>query len=76
MEEELIDSDINKDVYDSEVILGSTPGGNLTFRSYREVMCFNENNEQVTFITNIFDLSKEDIINIYKYRWKIELFFK
>ena len=58
------------------MILGSTPGGNLTFKSYREVMCFNENNEQVTFITNIFDLSKKDIINIYKYRWKIELFFK
>ena len=76
MEEKLIDSDINKDVYDSEVILGSTPGGNLTFKSYREIMCFDENNEQVTFITNIFDLSKEDIINIYKYRWEIELFFK
>ena len=39
-------------------------------------MCFDENCEPITFITNIFDLSKEDIINIYKNRWEIELFFK
>lgn len=76
MEENLIDSNLDKDIYDSEVILGSTPGGNLTFKSYREIMCFDENNEPITFITNIFDLSKEDIINIYKHRWEIELFFK
>ncbi|WP_212905321.1 transposase, partial [Clostridium polyendosporum] len=30
----------------------------------------------VTFITNIFNLSKEDIIAIYKNRWEIEVFFK
>ena len=34
------------------------------------------NDEAITFVTNIFDLSKEDIINIYKKRWEIELFFK
>lgn len=39
-------------------------------------MCFDENDEAITFVTNIFDLSKEDIINIYKKRWEIELFFK
>lgn len=76
MEENLRESNINKDIYDTEVILGSKPGGNLTFKSYREIMCFDENDEQITFITNIFYLSKEDIINIYKYRWEIELFFK
>lgn len=56
--------------------MSSTPGRNLTFNKYREIMCFDENDEVITFITNIFDLSKEDIINIYKKRWEIELFFK
>lgn len=76
MEEKFLDSNINKDIYDTEVIMGSTPGGNLTFNKYREIMCFYDNDEVITFITNIFDLSKEDIINIYKKRWEIELFFK
>ncbi len=76
MEEKFLDSNINEDIYDTEVIMGSTPGGNLTFNKYREIMCFDENDEAITFVTNIFDLSKEDIINIYKKRWKIELFFK
>ena len=30
MEEKFLDSNINKDIYDTEVIMGSTPGGNLT----------------------------------------------
>ena len=76
MEEKFLDSNINEDIYDTEVIMGSTPGGNLTFNKYREIMCFYDNDEVITFITNIFDLSKEDIINIYKKRWEIELFFK
>ena len=76
MEEKFLDSNIDKDIYDTEVVMGSTPGGNLTFNKYREIMCFDENCEPITFITNIFDLSKEDIINIYKNRWEIELFFK
>ena len=76
MEEKFLDSNINKDIYDTEVIMGSTPVGNLTFNKYREIMCFYDNDEVITFITNIFDLSKEDIINIYKKRWEIELFFK
>ena len=76
MEEKFLDSNINKDIYDTEVIMGSTPGGNLTFNKYREIMCFYDNDEVITFITNIFDLSKEDIINIHKKRWEIELFFK
>ncbi|WML34067.1 IS4 family transposase [Clostridium sp. OS1-26] len=76
MEERIIDSKPLKDIYDTEVVLGSTPGGNLTFSNYREIMTFDENGEPVTFVTNIFDLSTEDIISIYKHRWEIELFFK
>jgi len=76
MEEKIINSNPEKDIYDTEVTLGSTPGGTLTFKSYREIMTFDENGEPVTFITNIFDLSTEDIIKIYKHRWEIEIFFK
>lgn len=76
MEEQTIYSNPDKDIYDTEVVLGSTPGGNLTFKNYREIMTFDEKGEPVTFITNIFDLPASDIIKIYKHRWKIELFFK
>lgn len=76
MEEKIINSKPNKDIYDTEVIIGSTPGGNLTFNSYREIMIFDEAGEPITFLTNIFDLTTEDIIKIYKHRWEIEIFFK
>lgn len=76
MEEKIIHSNSDKDIYDTEVILGSTPGGNLTFNSYREIMTFDEDGEAVTFLTNIFDLSTEEILKIYKHRWEIEIFFK
>ena len=76
MEEKFLGSNINEDIYDTEVIMGSTPSGNLTFNKFREIICFDENDEAITFMTNIFDLSKEDIINIYKKRWEIGLFFK
>jgi len=35
-----------------------------------------ETNKMFEFITNRFDLSAIDIAMLYKYRWKIELFFK
>ncbi|WP_242847774.1 transposase [Fervidicella metallireducens] len=76
MEERVIDSNPHKDTYDNEVILGSTTSKNFITKSYREIMNFNENGEPVTFLTNIFDLSTEDIIKIYKHRWEIEIFFK
>ena len=76
MEEKLRDSDLKKDIYDAEVTMGSTPGGNLTFKNYREIMTFNEKGDPITFITNIMDLTKEEIILLYKKRWEIELFFK
>lgn len=76
MEERMIDSKPSKDTYDTEVILGSTTSKNLTTKSYREIMTFDENGEPLTFLTNIFDLSTEDIIKIYKHRWEIEIFFK
>lgn len=76
MEERIVHSNPNKDVYDTEIVLGSTPGGNLTFNSYREIMTFDEEGEPVTFLTNVFNLTTDDIIKIYKHRWEIEIFFK
>lgn len=35
-----------------------------------------ETNKKLVFITNHFDLPALDIAMLYKYRWKIELFFK
>jgi hypothetical protein len=35
-----------------------------------------ETEKRFVFITNNFDLAPEDIALLYKYRWKIELFFK
>jgi len=35
-----------------------------------------ETNKRLVFITNNFDLPAEEIALLYKYRWKIELFFK
>lgn len=62
--------------YDTEVILGTTYSKNITSKSYREILTFDEKGEAVTFITNIFDMPASDIIKIYKHRWEIELFFK
>lgn len=76
MEERMLESCPSEDMYDTEVTLGSTPGGNLTFKNYREIMTFDKDGEEITFVTNIFDLPTEDIIKIYKHRWEIEIFFK
>jgi hypothetical protein len=76
MEERIIDTNTQDDIYDTEVIMGSTPGGNLTFNSYREITVFDDNGEEVVFMTNIFDLPTSTIIDIYKNRWEIEIFFK
>jgi len=35
-----------------------------------------ETEKRFVFITNNFDLTPEDVALLYKYRWKIELFFK
>ncbi|GAA0730852.1 IS4 family transposase [Clostridium malenominatum] len=76
MEERMIFSEPYKDIYDTEVILGTSYSKNMTSKSYREIMTFDENGEAITFITNIFDMSVSDIVKIYKHRWEIELFFK
>ena len=41
-------------------------------------VCYHDNeyNRDYVFITNNFDLSAQDIADIYKSRWRVELFFK
>jgi Transposase DDE domain/Domain of unknown function (DUF4372) len=75
-EEEVLSVDLAKNIYDTKIILGSTPSHNRTRYEYREIMTFDKAEEPFTLITNIFDLSMEDIIAIYKRRWDIEVFFK
>lgn len=43
---------------------------------FRLIKTINEKNEPLWFLTNKFNLSIEEIINIYKRRWDIEVFFR
>jgi hypothetical protein len=76
MEEKILTSIPDKNVYDTEIVMGSTISKNLTSKSYREIMTFDKDGEPVTFITNMFDIPTDDVIKIYKHRWEIEIFFK
>lgn len=76
MEERLLDVDYEKYIYDAEVRMGSVQSKNLTLYNYREIRTFDDKDEEFILITNMMDLSKEDIIALYKKRWEIELFFK
>lgn len=63
-------------VFDYEVILGTNYSKNKTHNSYREILTFDENEEEIRLLTNIFDIPAEEILELYRLRWKIELFFK
>lgn len=43
---------------------------------FRLIKTVNEKNEPLWFLTNMFDLSISQIIEIYKRRWDIEVFFR
>ncbi|WP_050069715.1 transposase [Anaerosalibacter massiliensis] len=49
---------------------------NVNNNSYREILTFDENGEEIRILTNIFDIPAEEILELYRLRWKIELFFK
>ena len=60
---------------DCWVYLFSEQGrANLPIRCIRT--SHKQTNEQITFITNITDLTSEQITELYKRRWEIEVFFK
>jgi len=47
-----------------------------TKKTYRVIELIDDKGKQLTFVTNILDLSTEEIAWLYKKRWEIELFFK
>lgn len=75
-EEKVLSVNLEKDIYDTKIILGSTSSQNRTRYEYREIMTFDKDENPITFITNIFDMSAKEIMEIYRRRWDIEVFFK
>lgn len=59
---------------DVDVILGT--GSRKMEHTLRMVTIDDELNEPFSILTNDFDLSAEELGDIYRYRWQIELFFK
>lgn len=64
------------DTYDYDVILGSNYSKNKTDFIYREILVFDKDEKEIRFLTNIFNLPAQNILELYKMRWNIELFFK
>lgn len=51
-------------------------GNNVVEYPFRLLITQNEKEKKFLFLTNRFDLSCEEIINIYRHRWDIEVFFR
>ena len=64
------------DTYDYHVILGSDYSKNKTKFKYREILMFYDEGKETRFLTNVFNCSAQNILDFYKMRWQIELFFK
>lgn len=63
-------------VKDQEVFLGNSQNGTKMTHSLRLIETQDSQGNVVMIVTNCFDLSAEEIGDLYRYRWKIETFFK
>lgn len=61
---------------DAEVYLGSEVNGTKTQNTFRLIRTEDRKGNLVIILTNCFDLSAKEIGDLYRYRWKIETFFK
>ncbi len=73
-EERLLDESIEF-IYDKVAYLGDKNTYKTKF-PYRIIKILDENGKEIIFLTNLLNLSTEEIAWLYKKRWEIELFFK
>lgn len=61
---------------DAEVLLGNAQQGTKMHHPLRLIQTVDKEGNEVTIVTNSFALSALEIGELYRYRWKIETFFK
>lgn len=61
---------------DQEVYLGNPVSGTQMSQTLRLIETEDAEGNRVTILTNCFGLSAKEIGDLYRYRWKIETFFK
>lgn len=61
---------------DCKVRLGQVNGSTRMINALRLIIVYNDEENCVCIITNRFDLTAIEIVNLYRYRWQIEEFFK
>lgn len=70
----LLDDSIN--IVEDIICYLGTKDINMTDKQYRVISVVDSCDRILTFVTNIFEYTSEDIAWLYKKRWEIELFFK